>query len=59
MKVDADNREIERNYFSGRLQKEGFTGFAVGSCYARLWEINLFLQKEMKLVKCESYEEIN
>lgn len=59
MKVDADNRAFERNYFSERLQKEGFTGFAGWSCYARLWEVNLFLQKEMKLVKCEGSEEIN
>lgn len=44
MKIDADNREIERNYFSGRLQKgrDYNTGFTIrkwmtrGSCYARL-----------------------
>lgn len=49
MKVDADNQEIERNYFSGRLQKEVFMGFAGGSCYARLWEINLFLPKKNEI----------
>ena len=44
MKVVADNQEIERNYFSGRLRKgrDYNTGFTIrkwlthGSCYARL-----------------------
>lgn len=38
MRVDEDNQEIERNYFSGRLHKRRDinTGFTRGSCYAML-----------------------
>lgn len=57
MKIDADNREIERNSFSGRLQKgrDYNTGFTIrkwmtrGSCYARLWKETYLHQKRNEI----------